>query len=82
MFVKFNCGCVGVPLDGRKAMIAVACDEDRDAPSESLSWFARDVSDKTFEALDPMAEGALHVRMASRMARANRFDAIRAALDV
>jgi hypothetical protein len=82
MFVKYDCGCIGIPMTDSEAIIISACDEDRDTPRESLSWATRSMPDKTYEPFDPRAETNLHARLAKRLNLADRFDTLRGALGI
>jgi|GEM_PF-3026610 len=54
MFVKFDCGCIGIiNLQGdadERPVVVKPCDGDGDPP---LDLFRRDMSDKGYEPLDP-----------------------------
>lgn len=82
MFVIYTCGCVGLPIDGKSAIVVKACDEDRDASADSLSWFHRDVGDKTFMAVEPERARKLHQQLAVRLAMADRFEDVQRALGI
>lgn len=84
MFVKFGCGCVGIPLeDGARAMIVSLCDGDPDRPCDSLSWGCRDISESELRIpLTEQEEADLHARIARRFAAADRFDDVVSALGI
>ena len=84
MFVTFECGCVGIEfgVDGSESIVLMACDEDRDRPRESLSWFTRNMRGKAVEPVSADIETRLYQRIASRFAKADRFDDVRRALGV
>jgi len=81
VFVQFDCGCIGISIDnGDRGIILSACDEDRDAPRDSLGWAVRDMEDHDCTPLSPDREADLHARLAVRLSLADRFDGIVTAL--
>jgi hypothetical protein len=82
MFVRYSCGCIGIPLDTAQGVVVSACDEERDAPRDSLSWGIRPMPDKTWELLPDREQTVLHARLGKRLARADRYDIARAALGI
>ena len=86
MFVKWDCGCVGINVGivgpHAQGIVIRPCDEDRDAPRNALTWFARDMTGKTVEPLSDVAEANLHRALGLRLAKANRFDTVTQALGV
>lgn len=83
MFVKWECGCVGIQTDDpQAARILQACDEARETPAGSLSWFTRDQSGKSWAPLQAAKIAELHQRIAQRFAMADRFEDIRRALGI
>jgi hypothetical protein len=87
MFVRYSCGCIGIPLSDTRGVIVSACDEERDTPRDSLSWGVRLMLDtayigKTFTALPEREETALYTRLGQRLASADRYDIARRALGI
>lgn len=88
MFVKYSCGCKGIPIDADNAVIVIPCDDgSHDTRSaESLTWLTRNMTGsdgrKTYEPLPAGEVEQLHQRLARRMHKADRFDDIRTALGV
>lgn len=86
MFVKWECGCIGLHeprgLLSGESIVVIACDVDRDAPAESLTWFSRDMSDKDYAPVEEDRAQRLHQQLAHRLAKADRFDTIRLALAI
>jgi hypothetical protein len=82
MFVRWSCDCIGIIAEGNDGIVIIACDEDRDTPADSLSWFRRDMSDKTVVPLTAEAEQTLHTRIARRFGKADRFDDVQSALGI
>jgi len=84
LFYKFHCGCIGIPLEAGSAVVLVPCDGDRD-----LAWFKRDVDDasplRPLETREPLSEAdaaELHQRIQRALIDAERYQAIRFALQL
>lgn len=87
MFVKYSCGCKGIPLDEDNAVILIACDDDgRDRPGDSLSWSLRNMTgadgQKEYEPLTREKQEELHTQIARQFFKADRFDDVRIALGI
>lgn len=81
MFVKFSCGCVGIPSTATaEVRILIPCDGDRG--DEELSWATRtmDFSKETAEPLSNDDTAALHRLIAERLHKATLYDDMRRAL--
>jgi len=70
MLVQFDCGCVGFPEAGNRALIVEACDADRNAPRVELFW--RPMG-KQSSPLAANRENDLLVELAQLVADGNRF---------
>ena len=67
--VRFDCGCVGTtPLSGHSLLID-ACDDTDIEPMLAL----RDVSEKTFEPVDPERQKRLLAGLHNALADARRY---------
>jgi hypothetical protein len=74
MFVKFNCGCIGIPgCDQHPPICIDACDD-----SDGLSFIPRgDLSKKPFTLLPPEEAGDLCAKINALMADGHGLQEIR-----
>lgn len=87
LFVKWDCGCIGLGTrflspTHTEGFIIKACDEDRDAPVNSLSFFHRNMEGHTVSFLSKDQAEAMARQIAERLSMADRFEAIHRALDI
>lgn len=88
MFVRFECGCVGIHVLGGQTLharqiVVKPCDADRDEPDDALRWALREgVSRKPWTPLPADEETELHVQLARRLGLADRFDNVRMYLGI
>ncbi len=53
MFVKYSCGCIGIPNGKDKAIIVKACDDEYNG---EYSMFERIIQEKKFEIIHTIRE--------------------------
>jgi hypothetical protein len=84
MFVRWECGCVGLMMsyDGEMHHIVLnPCDGDRDVSFE-MTWFERDMKGKKWQGISGNAAAALHKQISDRMVLSARFEQVRSALGI
>lgn len=75
MFVKFDCGCVGHPLDQKNAVVIKPCDADMYGPEHH--WVIRDMSGKNYTYLSKDENLEIHKVLDQLVYDGYRFREIR-----
>jgi hypothetical protein len=78
-FVRFSCGCIGFPIDAKRAVIIKACDVPPDG--HRISWFERDMDGKDYEYLSDEESGKIHGQLNQLIFDGNQFQELRRILN-
>lgn len=81
MFVRFDCGCQGIRMDGLDLVIA-PCDYEGDymTADSSVSFYRRDLSDKSVTKLNDAKASELIDKVARLVGDGHRFRTIKGLL--
>ena len=83
MFVKFSCGCIGTQpdLEGSSWVIKPCDEDDPDhciwPSTHHVTWFKRDVSDKSCTPLENIDERDMHWVISKQLAEGDRMRELR-----